>query len=408
METHLVVIGDSQDRQSGLGRICGDLIERVKLHLVARSDNSHRPIDFLRPILYGGSAGDRMADSDSWGAQDLLGYVACTPHEDRIIVLTVYDPARCFGIADAVRQLRHFGKRNVQLWGYFAIDAEGPLKEGGFGGPAREALTAYDRILPYTGFGMQVLGATLRSLAAGEHLTKVSPPLPHGLADAWFEAPTEMDEPRRKLFEGWFAWVQEHRAANRKIIGIVAANQPRKDWGGVFIALGELAKIRDDFAVWAHTDRFITEAWCFPEMAEVSGLGERLLFTGGTANDKTLEGGGGLKDHELSWLYRQCAFTIAPGLGEGFGYPIVESQASGVPVVGVSYAGGRQFLSRQVPAMMTRAEGAYLLKRPVVGSWRAFINDELSHPSKPLDVSPLRWSTLWPAWERWFREGLEK
>lgn len=38
-------------------------------------------------------------------------------------------------------------------------------------------------------------------------------------------------------------------------------------------------------------------------------------------------------DHELSWLYQNCRFTVYPSFYEGWGLPIAESIANGVPCV---------------------------------------------------------------------------
>jgi glycosyltransferase involved in cell wall biosynthesis len=170
-----------------------------------------------------------------------------------------------------------------------------------------------------------------------------------------------------------------------------------------------------NFAFWAHTDRKLTGAWCFSELAELMGLGaERFLLTGGDAQDPLLEGGGGLSDQELALLYRSCRFTVAPGLGEGFGYPIVESQACGVPVLGVDYAGGAEWLKRQQGIAQLKPEGfklegIYLLSRPVVSSaqWCKGMMEMLAWNPPGLTLpTELAWPELWPRWERWFAEGL--
>lgn len=40
-----------------------------------------------------------------------------------------------------------------------------------------------------------------------------------------------------------------------------------------------------------------------------------------------------IDDHELSWLYQNCRFTVYPSFYEGWGLPIAESIANGVPCV---------------------------------------------------------------------------
>jgi len=393
----LVIIGDSPDRQSGLGRICGDLIG-----VFATSGK----FDEIRTVLLGDqSIHNRMEDFSHWGHGDLLKYAACTPASDPLYVFTVYDAARCVDIAQAVKDMRAAG-REVYLWGYFAVDAEGPLEGGAFGGPAADALQEYTRILAYTEFGARVLKAT-----APHHDIHN---LPHGLAPEWFET---------KWRAGWTPvinppvreFITEMKKKGVPIIGAVGANQPRKDWGWFFGGLRELKALGQEFAVWVHTDRLATGAWAFPELFNWLGEGGNYLLTGANATDDLLEGGGGLTDASLAWLYDQCAVTVAPGLGEGWGYPIAESLARGVPVIGVSYAGGPEVGDMdEVRWDDSRVEGAYLLKRPVMdpeelGKYLKNIIGQETEESKAeliRSVSRLAWPTLTPAWHTWISQGL--
>lgn len=409
MATHFVIIGDSPARQSGLGRICGDLWNWLQWD---DGEQVALPIDHFRPILLGHPGPEAMRDLEHWGALDLLSYAACIPQSDRLIVFTVYDPARCFSIAQAVGDLRKV--RPVELWGYFAVDAEGPYANGAFGGPAAAALLSYNRVLAYGEFGARVLHATM---ARGPHpegcgCGQDTPPthLPHGLDPLWFN----VDYDHMTEFDEWTAdWIIAQQEAKRPIIGCVAANQPRKDWGSIALALRALNQAGLDFAFWAHTDRKSTSAWNFSELAAVSGLGdERFMLTGGDATDDLREGGGGLSDQQLAFLYRSCKFTVAPGLGEGFGYPIVESAACGVPCLGIDYAGGAPWLTHAIYPESWRHEGAYLLKRPVIraSTWAVFMKDMLGKigAHRHLDVPPLAWPNLWPRWRTWLLEGLNR
>ncbi len=60
---------------------------------------------------------------------------------------------------------------------------------------------------------------------------------------------------------------------------------------------------------------------------------------------------------------------MAPGLGEGFGYPIVESLACGTPVAHVRYGGGAELIHNQewlVNPIGWRLEGQHNNQRPFV------------------------------------------
>lgn len=114
--------------------------------------------------------------------------------------------------------------------------------------------------------------------------------------------------------------------------------------------------------------------------------------------------------------------TIAPGLGEGFGYPIVESLACGTPCVHVDYGGGAELLplnAWRVPFIAERLESVYALRRPVIGpedmanavvralDWKR--NDErVCQAYCRGSVEYLSWSNIWPRWRSWFAKGLEE
>jgi glycosyltransferase involved in cell wall biosynthesis len=45
-----------------------------------------------------------------------------------------------------------------------------------------------------------------------------------------------------------------------------------------------------------------------------------------------------LADEQVNRLYNLCDVTVLPSTGEGFGLPIIESLAAGVPVVATDYS----------------------------------------------------------------------
>jgi glycosyltransferase involved in cell wall biosynthesis len=126
-------------------------------------------------------------------------------------------------------------------------------------------------------------------------------------------------------------------------------------------------------------------------------------------------------DPQLAALYQACAVTIAPGLGEGFGYPIVESLASGTPVVHGDCGGGRELIPKiewRFPVRETRLEGIYALQRPVfraedvanaierVFSWQQEQGPEVVAAYCRGAVAHLDWQRLWPRWYKWIKAGL--
>lgn len=384
MTTPILILGDAPNLPSGLARIARDLaghlhaasgildIEVAQLGL----EYDGQPFPWrVYPVL----------DQDNWGEADLPRVWAWHAGNRPGILLTVWDPARCAGTAGV--------EINGVRWGYFAVDGANPNNR--IGGPAGAALKAYQRVLAYTDYGARVLKNTLEvdSIAW----------LPHGINMSTFR-PTGSGvcaESRREAIGRW------GQSKAELTLGCVATNQPRKDLALAF----DLAR-RLKARLWLATDKLNTMAWSIPELASVFDRNDdRLLIT---MDDLT--------DQELAHLYTRCDLTIAPGYGEGFGYPIVESLACGTPVVHVNYAGGAEItpaIFRFDPAGTDRREGAYVIERPglfplyakVVAdrimAWREKDPATVAAYCKG-SVAHLDWRYLWGRWRSWVAKGLQE
>jgi hypothetical protein len=132
-------------------------------------------------------------------------------------------------------------------------------------------------------------------------------------------------------------------------------------------------------------------------------------------------------DEQMAKLYSACDVTlgIAP---EGFGYPIAESLACGVPVVCGSYGAQAEFVpkSMQVDPIAYYEDGAFCSKRPVHLAEKWAIRVEMVMEKYECDAHHgggedmgctcqqsllpecVDWNgkTLLPKWLNWFREGL--
>jgi glycosyltransferase involved in cell wall biosynthesis len=127
-----------------------------------------------------------------------------------------------------------------------------------------------------------------------------------------------------------------------------------------------------------------------------------------------------MTDKELAKCYSACDVTLGIGSGEGFGFPLAESLACGVPVIHGMYGGGMEF----VPPLMQVKPVAFRLETPLnrvcpvfePADWaEAVINVLPAVYNEPAPeyrefcrnaVLHLDWNVLWPKWHQWFLEGI--
>lgn len=386
-----VVYSDGPGLPTGLARIARDLTSR----LYAEQDSLG--IEVLqvgfdpkprssRNVPWPTYALAELHSEGDWGAEDLAEcwreYFYQGAGEETGVVFSIWDPSRAYSLLPLQTAER-------ELWGYMPVD--GMNVRGSIGGPAREAVARYNRVLGYGRWGSQVL-ATIR---------KPVPYLPHGIdLQVWQPGHDRSDLLRAEQVlrpkEGYWT------------LGCVATNQPRKDLGLYFATLAELRKRGEKVRGWLHTD-LLTRAWAVGQLAEDFGLGKAISVSLS------------LEDDVLAACYSLCGATFAPGLGEGFGYPLVESLACGTPVVHVDYAGGRELVplnAWRVPYRAERLEGCYALRRPVMDpvdcanavmravEWKRQ-DEQVCQQYCRGSVEHLGWERLWPRWRSWFKQGLE-
>lgn len=380
MTTPILILGDAPNLPTGLARIARDLVEGLR--------DSDLDVDVAQlGLYYDGSPFPwpvyPVKDENNWGEGDLLQVWDWHSRGQPGVLLTVWDPARCAGTAG----VDFPGDR----WGYFAVDGNNIL--GKIGGPALAALRRYDRVLAYSDYGAKVLKDSLEREAVEW--------LPHGFKSNVFHQPVDQVVLSHQTYQAIKTW----EASSPNIaLGCVATNQPRKDLSLVFDVAATLGA-----RLWLSTDMLVGPAWSIPELADIYDLNdERLLVTLA------------LTDNELAYLYGQCDITIAPGLGEGFGYPIVESLACGTPVVHVDYAGGAEITPHQFRLRglaTSRVEGPYAICRPLVLPMHTKnrIADVLKSQNECPEemrayckgtVAHLDWRYLWGRWRSWFQDGL--
>lgn len=382
MKTPVLVVGDAPNLIGGLSRIARDLTA-----LLYQEQDSLGIEVFQAGIRYDGSPWPwrvfPLHDEPNWGRDDFHRVWSWAAQGRAGVVLSVWDPSRCFELMKMKTKRNGIFMPGANLWGYFAIDSE--TEVGGFGGPAAEVVREYERVLGYCAWGAKVL----KKVAPEKRVNW----LPHGIE-----------------LEKWKPWAKYN--TKRRILGCVAANQPRKDFPLLFAAAQELKKRKgwEGLELWLHTD-FAYKYWSVTELAELYGWNHE----GFTLTNA-------LSDGDLAAMYSSCAVTLAIGSGEGFGYPLVESLASGTPVVHGNFGGGAEFIPRAewlVKPDRYRVDGSYALKRPLFDVREVATALQLAGEAKLNDtitteeyckgaVANLNWTVLWPRWYTWFATGLKE
>jgi len=121
------------------------------------------------------------------------------------------------------------------------------------------------------------------------------------------------------------------------VVGCVARNQPRKQFPILLRAFARFAQDCPHAFLYLHTDPD-DQGWDLIELAQRYGVADRLGFTAGLA------AGLGVSSEELNEIYNLFDVFVLPSMAEGFGLPILEAMAAGVPVVTTDYAAGAELV----------------------------------------------------------------
>lgn len=385
MKIPFVLVGDGPNEPTGLGKIARDLAAQIT--------SSDLPVDLLHiggpPVPYFHAwphvpMGEAERAED-WGRSFVEQIYRSKWGDQPGILWVIWDPSRLLSYVGIPIP--------VQLWSYPAIDAT--TRTGTIGGPCSHAIQAADRVIAYGRWASRVI----KPLRPG-----AVPYLPHGITLAAY-TPAEPEE------QAWAdSQIGPHWKSNQQLIGCIATNQPRKDLALFCETIATLKDRGHKVYGWLHTDTLL-KAWSVAELIDLCDLSRSLTVSVENYDDRA-----------MAVLLQACSVTIAPGLGEGFGYPIVESLASGVPVVHGDGGGGKELVPKiewRFPVRELRTEGIYALRRPVfraddvanaierVWQWQETVGPAVATAYCRGSVAHLDWRSLWPRWRGWIRQGIE-
>lgn len=398
----ILIFSDAVGAFSGLARITRDLALRI---------HKHMPEFKVATIGYGSPGSSKFGWTqyywnfredyvipdlpDIW--QDFAGGepgIFCTIH-DASRMLWLSHPEQVLELRDP-RQIRlaHFVKKApFRKVGYFPIDAAGI--DGKFTLTLKETYRGYDRVLAYTEWARKLLENTL----AFEDVKRTELSyIPHGIDTEVFY-PRDREEARFNFFEH-VEIKHQLSLSGKTVVGIVATNQARKDYGLAFSALKEVLRTKE-IVLWIKTDA-LERTWSLAGLAKDFGMNAFVTLSE-------------LTDEQMAHAYSACDVCIAPGLGEGMGFPIFEALACGCPVVHGAYGGAAEFMPVEMlirPVAM-RLETPYSVYRPVyepmdMAKKVLELTGEKWQKRKSLLPERLAWKNLWPnEWEPWFRSLAE-
>ncbi len=308
------------------------------------------------------------------------------------ILISIWDPSRLLWLARPDRpewspdpRMRKFLlTKPFEKWGYFALDALGP--HGKLSCMLKETLLGYDRVLAYSEWAKRMIQA---SFDPDERSRMDIDALPHGIDTSVFYPRT----PNHLIFEQ-IGFHGPAIAAYEKVIGIVATNQLRKDWGLAIEAISLLDPSLP-IRIFIQTDT-LERHWSIPALLYDFGLMEKAIVNAVPVSDDI-----------MAQLYSVCDLTLGIGAGEGFGYSTFESLACGIPHLTGSYGGHAEHLPREfmIDPIDWRWEGCYNSRRPIhdVRKWAFRISKMLRSPQRGQSLLPehLDWNPLWMRWRSW-------
>jgi len=386
----ILLMSDGISSPTGLGRVTRELAQRIHANLSETFE--------LGTLGYGGNTSREfpwqqysITKLSNWTVNDLPVVWKDFAGDRRGVLMSIWNPSWLPWLANPSLlpkgDLRGMLESNpFEKWIYAPVDAEGP--NGKLSTEVGEILRGFDRVLAYTDWAAKMVDRTC-GLLEGE-----TPSLPHG-TDTKVFYPRDKKEAR----DGFVKRVVGADLPGIKpdvfLIGVVATNTRRKDWGLCFEACGELLSHGVNVGLWMHTDA-LKKNWNLLELAEAYGMENRIIPSNVV-----------LSDDDMAWAYSACDVTFGIG-SEGWGLPLAESMACGVPVIHGAYAGGAEFVPKhtQVKPTAFYYEGFYANKRPVYSA-HDWATVTLRAAYRKAEVPAyIKWENCWPQWEQWFLEGV--
>lgn len=388
-KTPLLIYSDCPEGVTGLGRICRDLAWHIH--------GDPKTSELFEVGTYGfGSVGSRQFPWQQYVARNLD---CVNPDLKRVwedfsqgregILMPIMPPSWLFGlvhpditlqenptVADTIAWLK---TKPFQIWPYLAIESCGPRYR--FNAATISTIVQCAKPLFYSRFGQKV--------AENSQIFNV-PFIHHGIY-------TDKFKPADPETVGKIREETLHCNKDTIVVGCCATNTGRKRFGLLFAAFAEYqSRYNRNSKLWIHTNKLV-DCWNLRELAIEYGYekGENIAFSLSSP---------ACTDEWMRNFYSSCDVTILPTYGEGFGYPIVESQACGTPCISGSLACEAEVAEWVMNYASHEVEGVHNLLRPHYNhsTWASCIDTAVKTelPAKYLR-DQWSWEKQWPKFREW-------
>jgi len=197
-------------------------------------------------------------------------------------------------------------RAGLQLWLYFTIDGRPLPRE------FEQVLRDADVRVACAHYGRSVVEEACPDLDIDM--------LYHGVDTSVFKPLPNREEIRRRGgLDGRF------------VVGCVARNQPRKLLPVLIRAFAVFAQDKPESLLYLHTNPDDI-GWDIRDLLARHGIDRRTLISRANAVDN------GLTPTQLNEVYNAFDVFVLPSAAEGFGLPLVEAMAAGVPVIATNYS----------------------------------------------------------------------
>jgi glycosyltransferase involved in cell wall biosynthesis len=393
-KTKLMWLSDSPASSSGLGRITREVAQRIVANLGDEIE--------LCTFSYGGGVSRKLPwQQYEMKVNDLVPINLPQCWEDfaegqRGVLAACWNPSWTPWLADPERctdeGLKKFLRtKPFSRWAYLPIDSD--TLPGRLPDNLTRCIYQFDRIATYTEWAKGLIENSRPKDVAPKEIAA----LPHGLDTTVFY-PRDR-KVARDTFVNRVAGLKQNPVRDDVVlVGVVATSTPRKDWYLAFEVCAELVRRGVNVGLWVHADA-MRKNWDIPALAKEFGM-----------TDRTIASNRVLQDDDLAWAYAACDVTLGIGSGEGWGLPLAESLAMGIPVIHGNYAGGAEFVPEgmKVEPYAFRGDGFFAARRPVfrASDWADAVQVWLGPHGDVVLPSYIEWPNAWDSWAKWLRAGL--